>query len=52
MIKKGKCMKRKVGLWLDHRRAVIVFLASQKKERKVIQDFPDDQMTSCKTIEL
>ena len=37
-------MKRKVGLWIDHRKAVIVFLASQKEEIKVIQDFPDEQL--------
>jgi len=37
-------MKRKVGLWIDNRKAVIVFLASQKEEVKVIQDFPDEQL--------
>jgi hypothetical protein len=37
-------MKRKVGLWIDNRKAVIVFLASQKEEIKVIQDFPDEQL--------
>jgi hypothetical protein len=37
-------MKRKVGLWIDNRKAVIVFLASQKEERKVILDFPDEQL--------
>ena len=37
-------MKRKVGLWIDHRKGVIVFLASQKEEIKVIQDFPDEQL--------
>jgi len=37
-------MKRKVGLWIDHRKAVIVFLASQEEEIKVIPDFPDEQL--------
>ena len=35
---------KKVGLWIDNRKAVIVFLASKKEERKVIQDFPDNQL--------
>jgi len=25
-------MKRKVGLWIDHRKAVIVFLAGEEEE--------------------
>ena len=37
-------MKKKVGLWIDNGKAVIVFLASQKQERKVIRDFPDEQL--------
>jgi len=34
--KKGKCMKRKVGLWIDHRKAVIAFLAGKEEEIKQI----------------
>jgi stalled ribosome rescue protein Dom34 len=30
-------MKRKVGLWIDHRKAVIVFLADNEEEIKVIK---------------
>jgi hypothetical protein len=29
-------MKRKVGLWIDHRKAVIVFLAGKEEEIKLI----------------
>jgi len=36
--------EKKVGLWIDNRKAVIVFLASQKEEIKVIQDSPDEQL--------
>ena len=30
-------MKRKVGLWIDHRKAVIVFLAGEEEEIKLIK---------------
>jgi len=30
-------MKRKVGLWIDHREAVIVFLAGDEQEKKTIK---------------
>ncbi len=30
-------MKRKVGLWIDHREAVIVFLAGEEQEKKTIK---------------
>jgi hypothetical protein len=30
-------MKRKVGLWIDHRKAVIVFLAGREEEIEVIE---------------
>jgi hypothetical protein len=33
---KGRWMNRKVGLWIDNREAVTVFLASHKEERRVI----------------
>jgi stalled ribosome rescue protein Dom34 len=42
--KKGKCMKRKVGLWIDHRKAVIVFLAGQEEEIKVIKSNVEKQI--------
>jgi hypothetical protein len=30
-------MKRKVGLWIDHRKAVIVFLAGEEDEIKLVK---------------
>jgi stalled ribosome rescue protein Dom34 len=33
---KEKFMKTKVGLWIDHRKAVIVFLAGEEEEIKLI----------------
>jgi len=30
-------MKRKVGLWIDHRKAVIVFLAGEEEEIKLVR---------------
>jgi len=30
-------MKRKVGLWIDHRKAVIVFLVGEEDEIKIIK---------------
>jgi hypothetical protein len=29
-------MKRKVGLWIDHRKAVIVLLAGEEEEMKMV----------------
>ncbi len=37
-------MKRKVGLWIDHRKAVIVFLAGQEEEIKVIKSNVEKQI--------
>jgi hypothetical protein len=37
-------MKGKVGLWIDHRRAVIVFLAGQEEEIKVISSSVEKQI--------
>ncbi len=36
-INKEKYMKKKVGLWIDHRKTVIVFLAGEEEEIKVIK---------------
>ena len=30
-------MKKKVGLWIDHRKTVIVFLVGEEEEIKVIK---------------
>ncbi len=37
-------MKRKVGLWIDHRKAVIVFLADQKEEIKLVSSNVEKQI--------
>jgi len=37
-------MKRKVGLWIDHRKAVIVFLVGQGEEIKVIKSNVEKQI--------
>ena len=37
-------MKRQVGLWIDHRKAVIVFLAGQEEEIKVIESNVEKQI--------
>ena len=37
-------MKRKVGLWIDHRKAVIVFLAGEEEEIKVIKSNVEKQL--------
>ncbi len=37
-------MKRKVGLWIDHRKAVIVFLAGEEEEIKVIKSNIEKQI--------
>jgi hypothetical protein len=42
--KKGKCMKGKVGLWINHRKAVIVFLAGEEEEIKVIKSNVEKQI--------
>jgi hypothetical protein len=44
MIKKGKCMKRKVGLWIDHRNAIIVFLAGEEEEIKLVRSNVEKQI--------
>jgi hypothetical protein len=36
-------MKRKVGLWIDHRKAVIVFLAGEAEEIKCIKSNVEKQ---------
>jgi stalled ribosome rescue protein Dom34 len=37
-------MKRKVGLWIDHRKAVIVFLAGQEEEIKLVKSNVEKQI--------
>jgi stalled ribosome rescue protein Dom34 len=37
-------MKRKVGLWIDHRKAVIVFLAGEEEEMKRVRSSVEKQI--------
>jgi hypothetical protein len=37
-------MKRKVGLWIDHRKAVIVFLAGEEEEMKLVRSNIEKQI--------
>ncbi len=37
-------MKRKVGLWIDHRKAVIVFLAGEEEEIKLVRSKVEKQI--------
>ena len=37
-------MKRKVGLWIDHRKAVIVFLDGQEEEIKLVKSNVEKQI--------
>jgi stalled ribosome rescue protein Dom34 len=37
-------MKRKVGLWIDHRKTVIVFLASKEEEIKLVRSKVEKQI--------
>jgi len=37
-------MKRKTGLWIDHRKAVIVFLTGQDEEIKIIKSNVEKQI--------
>ena len=37
-------MKKKVGLWIDHSKAVVVFLAGQTEEVKVIKSKVEKQL--------
>jgi stalled ribosome rescue protein Dom34 len=37
-------MKRKVGLWIDHRKAVIVFLAGEEEEMKLVRSSVEKQV--------
>jgi stalled ribosome rescue protein Dom34 len=37
-------MKRKVGLWIDHRKAVIVFLAGEEEEMKLVGSSVEKQV--------
>jgi stalled ribosome rescue protein Dom34 len=37
-------MKKKVGLWIDHRKTVIVFFAGEEEEIKIIQSNVEKQM--------
>ena len=41
---KEKCMKKKVGLWIDHRKTVIVFLVGEEEEIKVIKSNVEKQI--------
>jgi len=40
-------MKRKVGLWIDHRKAVIVFLAGEEEEIKLVRSNVEKQFRPC-----
>ena len=37
-------MKRKAGLWIDHRKAVIVFLAGEEEEMKLVKSNVEKQI--------
>ena len=37
-------MKRKVGLWIDHKKAVIVFLAGKEEEMKLVRSSVEKQI--------
>jgi len=37
-------MKRKAGLWIDHRKAVIVFLAGEEEEMKLVRSNVEKQI--------
>ena len=37
-------MKRKVGLWIDHRKAVIVFLTGEEEEIKLVKSNVEKQI--------
>lgn len=37
-------MKRKVGLWIDHRKAVIVFLVGEEEEMKLVRSNVEKQI--------
>ncbi len=37
-------MKRKVGLWIDHKKAVIVFLAGEEEEMKLVRSNVEKQI--------
>ena len=37
-------MKRKVGLWIDHRKAVIVFLVGEEEEIKLVRSNVEKQI--------
>ena len=37
-------MKTKVGLWIDHRKAVIVFLAGKEEEMKLVRSSVEKQI--------
>ena len=37
-------MKRKVGLWIDHRNAIIVFLAGEEEEIKLVRSNVEKQI--------
>ena len=44
-----KCMKKKVGLWIDHRKTVIVFLVGEEEEIKVIKSNVEKQIQRAAT---
>jgi len=37
-------MKRKLGLWIDHSKAVIVFLAGEEEEIKLVRSNVEKQI--------
>ena len=37
-------MKRKAGLWIDHRKAIIVFLAGEEEEMKLVRSNVEKQI--------
>ena len=43
-INREKCMKKKVGLWIDHRKAVIIFLTGEKEEIKMVKSNVEKQI--------
>ena len=48
-INREKCMKKKVGLWIDHRKTVIVFLAGEEEEIKLVKSNVEKQIQRAAT---
>ena len=42
-------MKKKVGLWIDHRKTVIVFLAGEEEEIKIVRSNVEKQIQRAAT---